>query len=491
MTVSRPGVSNRLIEQVSLRAWQEVISPRTALVILVLLLTAALLGALVPQVPSGLVLGSRQYDAWLGQACSDYSAMAFAYGAAVGSFDSLGLTRLFTSRLFRLLLAGAAGISLLRMLHLCIPSWASLPPRQASQQTLSLPWDADETWHRASRALALAGLGTTRRLDSHGVQYALARRIGWRRWLPGLFYLGLLAMLLATVVEGQLGWVGRPVELALGETQPLDRSTGLTVRLEQIAFLPRDDGSMRRFDSLVWLLRGGIVVKRVVVGPGRPATYQGLTLYQLDDGPAVQIGAWNAEGKALQIADMAGRLAAQPHLRFSGQQQEQLLAIPQADLVVRLLHYPSLPARGIRGRALHVQVRRGSDGQLLAEEFLSESGSIATDDATIQIAFQHYVTLRAEREPGLFLAATGGVLVVAGMIAFLLLPRREVWLSVRPRQEGRPERSRVARPERSRGESSREQWTTPSVCELVVAERDADSPWFLSLRSALGEEDDD
>jgi len=443
--------------RVGIETWRLVVSPRVALVILLLLLMVTILAGLLPQVERGIERGSSQYDPWLAEAQS-------RHGPSVGLADSLGLLGIFSSRLFHFLLALVSGVALLRMLHLWAPSWVCPCPNPSKMVNLSLRSDSKDTWQRVSNALAVTGQHVVRRTDADGMEYAVARRTGPRGWVPGLFYLGLLTLLLASAVGQRWSWVGPSVELVPGETQSLGGSTGLDLRLDQIAFLPRDDGTMERFDSLVWLLRGSQVEKRAVVGLGKPVVYRGLALYELGFGPSVQISAQSAQGEVLPVKTMLGDPTARrtARLRFSGQHQEQLVAIPQADLVVRLLHYPSLPAQGIQGRALHVQIHRGSDGRLLAEEFLAKSGQVRAGDTIVRIGFEYCVRFRAEREPELFLAAFGGVLMLMGLIGFVLWPPRDVWLCVRSRRRG-------------------------SVCQLVVAKRNSQAPWFRRLKSEIGE----
>jgi len=473
MALSRPDTSTRVVERIGVGAWRLVLSPRTTLAMLLLLLAAALLGAFVPQASGGSEGGISPYGAWPDGARPRLSA-------AAGALGSLGLGSIPSSPSFRFLVALVSAVSLLRMLHLWVPSWVSPAPRRAGRCSLSLPCRGQEAWSMAGRALAAAGLQVVRCTGSRGARCAVARRSGLRALVPGLFYLGLLLLVLASAVRDRWGWVGSPVELALGETQTLDPSTDLAVRLDQTAFVPRDDGTMERFESLLSLIAGGQALTpspgqadgRVVVGlglpwrgnQGRPAAHRGLGIYQIGFGPAARVSAQLAEGRALQLKSMMGDPSPrrEVRLRFSGQQQEQLLAILDVDLVVRLLHYPSLPAQGIDGRALHVQVHRGSDGHLLAEEFLAESGQVVADEVTLRVAFEHYAILRAEREPELPLVAAGGVLVVAGLSGFLLWPPREVWLSLRPEEKD-------------------------SACELVVDRADAQAPWFLRLRAQLAQ----
>jgi hypothetical protein len=298
-----------------------------------------------------------------------------------------------------------------------------------------------------------------------------------RRWLGGLLYLGILCLLLASWVSWRYSWSGPRRELALGETEPIaavegqppDAGGELSVRLEQIALYPARDAL--RLESQVSIARGQQAPERLTLGPGRHAAYGGFSLYQLGYGPAARISARDAEGHVLSLLRMGAYGSRQNlvRLRFAAQQQEQTLAIPEANVVLRLVYYPELAVQGTHGRALQVQFHRGQDGGLLAERFLTQDGVIVVgrneevkQGLEVNIAFEYYVVLRAEREPELPLAALGGLSILVGFVAMALWPPQEAWITVQPRDQG-------------------------CTCRLVLPRRDAGSPWVRGLAALLQE----
>jgi hypothetical protein len=158
------------------------------------------------------------------------------------------------------------------------------------------------------------------------------------------------------------------------------------------------------------------------------------------------------------LGDTAPTLA--PRVRFTDEQQERLLAAPDVGLIIRLVHYPSLPAQGIQRRALHVQVLRGRDGQVLDERLLTETGHVAANGVTVDAAFEYYAMLRAESEPELVLALTGGSLILLGLVAMVAWPPRGIWVAMRQEEGG-------------------------TYCRLFLPRRDCEADWFQRASEAL------
>lgn len=457
----QPEMTTKVLDRLGLGILRFINSPRTVLVLLCVLLIVALLGGVLPRAGAGLSVASYRPDHspdWVG-----------SQGVEVRrALSSVVAAQIFRSRFFLVFLAITAAITFLRMLFLWVPSWAPPPAQRLNSYDVTLRCDTDKAWEKVSRALAAAGQSITRRIRADGIQYAVARRRGIARWLAGVFYLGLLTLFVASLVAWHYGWVGPLLDLTLGELRPLDESRELQVRLEQIELLPQDDGTMRRFDSRISLRKEAQVEKSLTVGLGKRALYEGLSIYQLGFGPAIRVTAQRTAGESLSIQHMAGSTRPQRVLRvgFSGRQQEQLLAVPQADIVVRLVYYPAFLAQGTRRNTLHVQMLRGSDGRILTEEFITDRSQILADGVKLNIAFEYYVTLRAEREPELPLLALGGVLIVLGMLGFVAWPPREIWIAMC-----------------KEGSSSR--------CHLFVPQKDAGARWFQCIEATIREEGND
>ena len=223
-----------------------------------------------------------------------------------------------------------------------------------------------------------------------------------------------------------------------------------------------------RMESLVALLEGGHQVDSVWIGAGQRAHLDGVSVYQVDDGPAVRVTVRDEQGQPLDLAEMVVDAPTRPMVRlaFRGSQQEQLLVSPPADLVVRLLHYGSLPSQGIAGRALQVQLSRWSDGQVLLDRFLDSDTALrvpadgAGEALSVEVALETYAVLRAEQEPELLIALLGGLVGLLGMVSCLLWPPRRAWVLLST--DG-----------------------FECVCRLDVAERDAHAEWVNRLRAAL------
>ncbi len=450
--------ANRPIERICRGTWRVANSPWAVLVMLVLLLMMAVLGGLSAQARSG-VLGEMSR---LGQAVQGEMAQ-WATSEVLGSF---GLQVILRSWLFRVFVGVAVAIIVLRMLGLWVSSWPTTAVELVPSLNVVLPLDEGATWKRVSHVFGMMGQRETRRIEIDDSQYALYKRVGKKRWLGGMFYLGLLVLMLASLIRTHYGWNGSPVDLALGESRVLDPRSGLTVRLEQIALLPRADGTLQRFDSRIALLEKGRADQELDVGFARRAVYGGTTIYQLGFGPAARLSVQQGDGTALNLQQMLSETEPRHVLRvrFSERQQEQLVAVPEAGLIVRLIQYPNA-SREERG-TLHVEVLRGQDGVLIAEQFLTDAGTITTNGIVVHVAPEYHVTLRAEREPELPLAALGGVLVVLGMCGLIVWPPRENWVSISKAPGG-------------------------SRCRFFASPADAGAQWLRHAHKMIAEEGDE
>ena len=463
-------ITARVWERATASLWRVVASRWTAWVLLGLLFAVALVGGLVPQMSGAAGSEASSQEQVL-------SEVHKRLGAVTDILESLGWFHIYRSQVMRTLLAGLGATAFLRLLLEWIPSWVAPPGWPTTTLTFTLSANAQEVWSRLARAARDGGQRLCSPAQVGEAQHAAIRRAGVRRWLGGLLYLGILCLLLASWVSWRYSWRGPRRELALGETEPIaavegqppDAGGELSVRLEQIALYPARDAL--RLESQVSIARGQQAPERLTLGPGRHAAYGGFSLYQLGYGPAARISARDAEGHVLSLLRMGAYGSRQNlvRLRFAAQQQEQTLAIPEANVVLRLVYYPELAVQGTHGRALQVQFHRGQDGGLLAERFLTQDGVIVVgrneevkQGLEVNIAFEYYVVLRAEREPELPLAALGGLSILVGFVAMALWPPQEAWITVQPRDQG-------------------------CTCRLVLPRRDAGSPWVRGLAALLQE----
>ncbi len=371
----------------------------------------------------------------------------------------------------RALLASAIALCALRAAHALIDAWQLPAPagRLVHTKEFTVECDAQEAWERTSRAFSATGHRLTTSVSTDGVRRGAARKRGPGRWFVGALYIGLCLLFLVPLLRWRWGWHSSPLHLSLGETRSVEKA-GVDVTLDQIAFVPHADGRPRVFDARILVARGE-KKGNVTVGLDRGARWQSIAFYYLGYGPAVRVSAQDDRGTPLDIQQMPGNTPPQRALRvrFHQEQQERLLSIPEADLVLRLVSYRSIPSQDIEGRALQIQALQGSTERVMTEKMLTESGTIRVNDATIDIRPEYYATLGINHEPELAAAILGGVLTLLGLYGIIIWDPHRMWVRMKQR-DGRCHH------------------------RLAVLKRHAEAPWFLStkteLRKAGGHDDD-
>ncbi|MBC7235424.1 MAG: cytochrome c biogenesis protein ResB [Chloroflexi bacterium] len=370
------------------------------------------------------------------------------------------------TRLWRAFWAIVGGSCLFRLLGLWAPRWAVPARRGLSGQTVILPGDLEGAQAVVGRALAAIGSRAVPLHHAPGQWLGVSRRSGPGHWLAGLFYLGVIALLLAGLIREGFGSESAPLRLTLGEARPLAKERKIMLRLEQITVVPAVGARLQRFEGQLAVLHEGEIERIVTVGLSHPAWVRGYSLYLLDYGPAVRVTAQDAGGRRLRIYPLVGTQAPTETFRlaFERGQAEELLAIPEVDLVLRLVHYESLPAQGMAGETVHLQILGGRSRDLLAETFVSGRGQLAAHGVQVTVAPEYYVILQAQREPDVPLAAGGGAFILLGMIAFIVWPPHRVWVAL---EEGPPGGTR---------------------CHIVARAAEIQSPWFRRALAVLEEE---
>lgn len=377
----------------------------------------------------------------------------------------------------RLVLALVAAGSALRLLHGWIPSWAAPPAGRLSRLDALLPTAleaaADDATGgtvgrpaRLERALATVGLRIARCEGRGDARSAVAADHGPARWLRGALNAGVLLTAAVALLISGVHHYGAHLPLTLGETRALPGEDGVVASLDQIRLGPRA-GDEPAFTAQVTLRDPSWPADRVLeLAPGRPAQVDELTLRLVAYGPAARVSARGADGARYDIMPVGYAGEASPLARVSFRSsQEQLLAIPEAGLVVHVIYYPPENASQEQGGTLDVEVWRSSDGVLLGRARTSSAAAIQAGPADVQITPEYDVVVQAAREPLVPLAMAGLALMLLGLAAHLFWPERRVWLSWRA-------------------------GASPAA-ELWVARAQAQTPWVACLLALLKEEADE
>ncbi|NLG26966.1 MAG: hypothetical protein GX557_03595 [Chloroflexi bacterium] len=441
-------------------AWALLTSPRTTIALLALLALFTIPGGLIPQSEVSGSTVSPEQAAWLAHLHSRAPSLAAAVASA-------GLLGLFSTPAFRLLLALAAGSAVVQGAAM-LDARASRAPKHAAEWMGTFRGEETEAWQSLKAALVLNDLQRPRPSRVGPVMVAGVRRRGFARCLPVLCYAAVLALILAAAVAARWGWQSPTTTLLLGEERQLDDSRDIAVQLDEVRLIPEREASELRVESVVSLRTARADAESVTLGAGRSARHGGLTFYQVDDGPSILLRAIHAQGDQLDISNMVASEMTGRALRlaFEGRQQEYQLLIREAGVVLQLVHYAE---QGEPGHALQVRASRWADGSVLAERVLDADGELLVADlpgvgtVRVLVSFERYITVRAESEPEVPLAAAGALLGLLGLTGALLWPPRSAWITLR-------EEAGVCR------------------CRIDVAAADGPCEWRARLMSALERE---
>jgi len=250
-------------------AWKFFSSVKLAIVLIIILTVASIIGTLIPQ----------------GRSASEYAAH---YGSLSGLFTALQLTRLYQSVWYLALLLLFAVNTVVCTLSRLGPKWrrAFRPAPETDAKSLTamrlssrfrLPLPL------ASARDEVAGRLTARRYrvdeSAQGekrVLLARKRRLGW--FGSDIVHLGLLVILAGGLTSG-LG--GRRAELALVDGQTADvPHAAFQLRLDKFDTEYYPQGGVKDWKSTVTVVEGGAPVLTRVIEVNEPLTYKGVSFCQ-------------------------------------------------------------------------------------------------------------------------------------------------------------------------------------------------------------------
>jgi cytochrome c biogenesis protein len=253
--------------------WKFFSSVKLAIVLLIVITLASILGTLVPQ----------------GRSAAEYAAR---YGGLAGLFTSLRLTRLYQSGWYLALLLFFALNTAVCTLSRFGPKWrrAFGPAAAADAQAVAalkvksrfrLAPPAAEAKDRVAALLRSRGYRLTESAAGNGVGIlARKRRLG--RFGSDVVHLGLLVILAGGFVSG-LG--GRRADLALLEGQTADvPNAAFRVRLDRFETEYYPQGGVKDWKSTVTVIENGAPVLTRVVEVNQPLSYRGFSFYQTSYG---------------------------------------------------------------------------------------------------------------------------------------------------------------------------------------------------------------
>jgi cytochrome c biogenesis protein len=461
----RPGLADTLRQ-----AWREYRSMRTALVLLVVLAGASIVGSLFPQ--QG--ISPQRVDLYF----QDHPALAPV-------LDRLGLFDVFGSAWYMavyLALLGALVACLVPRTRALVRVLRSRPPRGGNLDRYRTR-AAFETAASPEQAVATARAVLRRhryRLAVHDGE--LAGEKGYLREVASMaFHLSLLVLLVglaygkgygyrgqAAIVEGET-WANARVgydNFSPGRFFGPERLAPFQLRLDDFTNSFHPDNTPREFVSqLTALDLAGSEIQSQRVAPNRPMTVQGVRIFQSDYGYVPVVRVLGRDGKEL-LAPQEVLTLRDPASEWSTGAVKVTRAKPQVGLEVTMftglrtapdcpggapfcndprLVRPVLVVLAYRGdlqadRAQSVftldRTRLEPLGDRPLVLGLGQSGRLANGIEVSFTGLKQYSVLTLARDPGVPVVAMAAALLLCGLVPSLYVTRRRVWVRAAPAGPG-------------------------------------------------------
>jgi cytochrome c biogenesis protein len=461
----RPGLGDTLRQ-----AWREYRSMRTALVLLVVLAAASILGSLFPQ--EG--LSPQRVDQYF----TDHPALAPV-------LERLGLFDVFGSAWYMaiyLALLGALVACLVPRTRALYRVLRSRPPRGGdlaryrTRAGFDTPAPPEEAMAVARRVLRRGRY----RVAEHDGQ--LAGEKGYLREAASLlFHVSLLVLLVglaygkgygyrgqAAIVEGET-WANARVgydSFSPGRFFGPERLAPFQLRLDDFSNSFYDNNTPRAFVShLTALDLDGHQLRAQRVAPNRPMTVDGVRIFQSDYGYVPVLRVRDAKGRNLLPPQEVLTLR-DPATEWSTGAVKVTRASPQVGLELTMFTglrtAPDCPGGAAfcnDPRLVNpVLVVLAYQGDLQADKVQSvftldrsrlrplgdrplllvpgRSGKLANGMVVSFTGLKQYSVLTLARDPGVPVVAVGAALLLAGLIPSLYVTRRRVWVRAVPAGPG-------------------------------------------------------
>lgn len=262
------------------RIWRWLGSIRVAVILLIALALATLIGTLFPQLPPEITTDPSAFADWMTLAQD-------RYGALVRLYHGLGLFDVFHSTWYLLLL-----ILLLLNTAVCTLNRIRAIWRILTRPSIRMP---DGFFERVGQRLAVTGLGdkTVETVDAYLRQrrYRVLREddglttyfYADRHWIGRvgtlITHVALVLLVLGAAWGRAVGWRDDQLVLVPGQPRPLGHGLPLQLRSDGFEIARYPSGMPRDYRAHVTVLDAGDEVLRRTIRVNAPLTYQRVTFY--------------------------------------------------------------------------------------------------------------------------------------------------------------------------------------------------------------------
>ena len=415
--------------------WHFLTSMRLALVLILAIAALGVVGSLVIQAPTG-VLGDAQAKAdWLNE-------IRPRFGGWTGVMDTLQLFQIFSSILFRILVA-ALTISLIACSVHRIPGiWRTA---RNARVDVGAPFFEHAPEHEAivvtpspARSLEIVtGVLRSRHwrvlTTDDGTIHLYADRFRWAPVSGLIGHLSLVVILAGAIVGSTYGYRDSSFTIAEGTTLDVAAQQGLSLKL--IDF--RDtyytsNGAPSDYASDVVLYKDGAEIARHTIRVNDPLRYGDVTFYQAFFGSAAAMTIKDPSGKTIltQGVPLAWRTT-------DGDRPVGSLSIPGTNDVAWIVGTNGSGDTTVLAGQDQVQVYDGTTGNPVDSKVI-DLGK-ATTIGGLSFTFDResqFTGLNVARDPGVPLVWLGAFLLFAGFVIRFMVPHKRLWARITARPKG-------------------------------------------------------
>ncbi len=419
-------------------AWRFFSSRRLTIALLVIIFLVVACGAILPQMPDDVTVGSPQYGRWYASVQAQYLQWADRL-SGVGLFsirDSLWLKSPLALLLVNLVVCAVEQAStILREGRLAPREFVQAFPPDSKAHSFLFQGDAQSALGRLRSLLETHGYAVHTQ-EGLGDFHLCARRLHLARWGIVLAHAGLALIVVSALIGGRLGWHERGITLGPGQEYEFQHVASTSLRLESFEAQLYPDGKPRWYEADVTILDSGDEATSAVLTAGSPLWHRGMSVHQLSHGPLVSIRAVDADGGpiTLQTLGASSMIVEEASLQLSEEEREGYIAVPTRNLVLRAVLQPEALSTGEALPGLLLQAYRGGATDLVYSATLQGSARVDIEGDTYTLEWGQYAIMGIASDPAFSLVLLGAVALLVGPIAAACRRPRSVWAALTGRQ---------------------------------------------------------
>jgi len=436
------------------KLWQTLTSMRFAIVVLLLMAAAAILGAFIIQAPAGVTGDIKAKADWIDsirpkilpgvellQMVPIVGAVVptVRYGEVAGALDAVQLFEVFNSIWFKTLLVllttslVACSIQRIpglwkvaRKPHVDVgPAFFEHAPQHETAVTRASSAEVEESLKAVFKKHHYRYVS----MDD-GVVHAYGDKHRWTGFASLMAHLAMVTILAGVVVGALLGFRDGQFMLAEGQSLPVPTAAGTVIKLE--AFRDSyyaETGAPADYASDVVVIKDGQEIQRHTIRVNDPLRVGDISFFQSFYGPAAQMTVKDATGKSV--------LAEGVPLAWStddGARKVGTFSIPAAGLTAWVIGTAGSDDPLVKPGQMRIELYKSGENAPVAQQTIDQGKPAEINGYTFTFERETQFTgLSVAKDPGVLIVWLGCLLMMVGFVMVFTLPLRRIWARIETR----------------------------------------------------------